>query len=229
MPDPNNSISSASEGINENWLAYATAHSDPIPEILVELEKETHQKVLQPRMMSGRLQGRFLSFLSQLMQPKTVVEIGTFTGYATLCLAEGLSENGLIHTIDCNEELERIQKRFFKKSSYSNKIISHLGKALEVLPQIEGPFDLVFIDADKENYDNYFELILPKMRKGGLILSDNVMWSGKVLYEAHSKDSSTLALKKYNQKLRDDDRVQTTLLPLRDGLTLSRVIKGLDE
>ena len=177
MPDPKNKLSTNSEGSDPNWFAYATEHSEVIPDLLIELEKETHQKVLQPRMMSGRLQGRFLSLLSHLTQAKTIVEIGTFTGYATLCLAEGLAENGVLHTIDCNEELVSIQERYFKRSIYDSRIIRHIGFALEVLPRIKGPFDIVFIDADKENYEAYFEAVLPKMRVGGLILSDNVLWS----------------------------------------------------
>ena len=224
MPDPKNNTPFTSEGINEEWFSYATNHSEQVPEILIELEKETHQKVLKPRMMSGRLQGRFLSLLSHLIAPKTIVEIGTYTGYATLSLAEGLAEDGIIHTIDHNEELVSIQKRYFKKSLFTAKIKRHLGKALELLPQIKGPYDLVFIDADKENYDAYFEEILPKMRQGGLIISDNVIWSGKVLRNADASDQATTALKKYNNKLRSDHRVQTTLIPLRDGLTLSRVL-----
>jgi len=224
MPDPKNNTPFTSEGINEEWFSYATNHSEQVPEILIELEKETHQKVLKPRMMSGRLQGRFLSLLSHLIAPKTIVEIGTYTGYATLSLAEGLAEDGIIHTIDHNEELVSIQKRYFKKSLFTAKIKRHLGKALELLPQIKGPYDLVFIDADKENYDAYFEEVLPKMRQGGLIISDNVIWSGKVLRNADACDQATTALKKYNNKLRSDHRVQTTLIPLRDGLTLSRVL-----
>lgn len=224
MPEQKNNSPCTSEGINKDWLMYATEHSDSIPKILLELEKETYQKVLHPRMMSDRLQGRLLSLLSNLIQANTIVEIGTYTGYATLSLAEGLTVNGKIHTIDCNEELVSIQERFFKKSELSKKIIRHLGKALEVLPKIEGPYDLVFIDADKENYFTYFETIIYKMRKGGLIISDNVIWSGKVILEANPKDNKTIAMKKYNKKLMEDNRVQTTLLPFRDGLTLSRVL-----
>jgi len=224
MPDQKNNSTLITEGHDPNWFAYATDHSEQIPELLIALEKETHQKVLQPRMMSGRLQGRFLSLLANLIQAQTIVEIGTYTGYATLCLAEGLAENGVIHTIDSNEELVSFQERYFKKSTYSNKIKRHLGKALDILPQIKGPFDLVFIDADKENYSAYFEAVIPKMHVGGLILSDNVLWSGKVLHEADPKDLSTIALKKYNTKLKEDKRVQTILLPFRDGLTLSRVV-----
>lgn len=224
MLDQKNKTPFPSEGIDEDWFSYATSHSEQVPEILIELEKETHQKVLQPRMMSGRLQGRFLSLLSHLIAPKTVVEIGTYTGYATISLAEGLTSNGTIHTIDHNEELVSIQKRYFNKSPFTSNIKSHLGKAMDVLPQIKGPYDLVFIDADKENYDAYFEEVLPKMRKGGLIISDNVIWNGKVLRNADPNDRATAALKKYNDKLKSDHRVQTTLIPLRDGLTLSRVL-----
>ncbi|MDA8643988.1 O-methyltransferase [Flavobacteriaceae bacterium] len=209
--------------IQEEWIAYALSHSDSVPEILVKLEKETHQKVLQPRMLSGPLQGRLLSLFSTLLQPKKILEIGTFTGYATLSLAEGLHEDGELHTIDWNEELVFLQQKYFLKSRYRKNIYAHLGNALEVVPKIEGPFDLVFIDADKINYDTYFEQVLPKTRSGGLIISDNVMWSGKVLHKAKTKDKSTLALQLYNEKLKKDPRVKTVLLPFRDGLTLSWV------
>lgn len=222
MPDLKNKFTS--EGINEEWFDYATTHSEVIPQLLLNLEKETHQKILQPRMMSGRLQGRLLSLLSHMARPECILEVGTFTGYATLCLAEGLKDKGIIHTIDCNEELIGIQKRYFKQSPYAEKIKQHHGFALEILPQLQGPFDLVFIDADKENYIQYFDLILPKMRKGGLLISDNVMWSGKVLHPAEPKDHTTQALKSFNKKLSEDKRVQTVLLPLRDGITLSRVL-----
>lgn len=208
---------------HEAWIAYALAHSEEIPPLLLSLEKETHQKVLQPRMLSGPLQGRLLSLFSQLIQPKKILEIGTFTGYASLCLAEGLQKEGELHTVDANEELVYLQNKYFSKSAYADNIHCHLGKALDLLPKIKGPFDLVFIDADKVNYDAYFEQVLPKMRKGGLIISDNVMWSGKVLHKADPKDESTLALQAYNNKLKTDSRVKTVLLPFRDGLTLSWV------
>src|SRR6056300_369427 len=209
--------------IQEEWIAYALSHSDSVPEILVKLEKETHQKVLQPRMLSGPLQGRLLSLFATLLQPKKILEIGTFTGYATLSLGEGLHEDGELHPIDWNEELVFLQQKYFLKSRYRKNIYAHLGNALEVVPKIEGPFDLVFIDADKINYDTYFEQVLPKTRSGGLIISDNVMWSGKVLHKAKTKDKSTLALQLYNEKLKKDPRVKTVLLPFRDGLTLSWV------
>jgi len=205
------------------WWEYAFAHSTAVPELLVELERETHQKVLQPRMLSGPLQGRFLSLMAKLLQPEKILEIGTFTGYATLCLAEGLTQNGTIYTVDCNEELVYLQQKYFQQSPKARQIKPLLGAALTVIPNLDGPFDLVYLDADKINYDHYFEMILPKMRKGGLILSDNVLWDGKVLEEATPKDAVTKALQAYNQKLKNDPRVDSVILPLRDGLTLSWV------
>ena len=209
---------------NENWNNYAILNSDSVPNLLLELEKETYQKVLQPRMLSGSLQGRLLSLFSNIIRPKTILEIGTYTGYSTICLAEGLSKNGKIHTIDNNEELVTIQNKFFKKSGFEKKIFFYLGNAVEIIPKLKGPFELVFIDADKINYEKYFDFVIPKMSKGGLIISDNVMWSGKVLDEFDSMDESTVALKKYNKKLKNDPRVKTTILPFRDGLSLSWVI-----
>ena len=209
---------------NENWNNYALLNSDSVPNLLLELEKETHQKVLQPRMLSGSLQGRLLSLFSNIIRPKTILEIGTYTGYSTICLAEGLSKNGKTHTIDNNEELVTIQNKYFKKSGFEKKIFFYLGNAVEIIPKLKGPFELVFIDADKINYEKYFDFVIPKMSKGGLIISDNVMWSGKVLDEFDSIDESTVALKKYNKKLKNDPRVKTTILPIRDGLSLSWVI-----
>ena len=209
---------------NENWNNYALLNSDSVPNLLLELEKETHQKVLQPRMLSGSLQGRLLSLFSNIIRPKTILEIGTYTGYSTICLAEGLSKNGKIHTIDNNEELVTIQNKYFKKSGFKKKIFFYLGNAVEIIPKLKGPFELVFIDADKINYEKYFDFVIPKMSKGGLIISDNVMWSGKVLDEFDSIDENTVALKKYNKKLKNDPRVKTTILPFRDGLSLSWVI-----
>ncbi|MEK9613033.1 MAG: O-methyltransferase [Flavobacteriaceae bacterium] len=222
MQDPKTSSPFPNE-ISEKWFQYALQHSETIPPLLMDLERVTYQKVLQPRMLSGPLQGRFLSLLSHLVKPKKVLEIGTFTGYATLCLAEGMDPKGILHTIDCNEELTYIQKEFFEKSVYIQNIKTHLGNALQIIPKLSGPFDLVFIDADKVNYDRYFELILPKMTKGGLLISDNVLWSGKVLGDPNPKDHSTKALQSYNSKLQSDPRVKSVLLPIRDGLTLSWV------
>ncbi len=203
---------------------YATQHSEDEPVLLQELTKKTFLNVLQPRMLSRHFQGRLLSLLSKLIQPKTILEIGTYTGYATLCLAEGLQTNGTLHTIDVNEELQDLQREFFERSGKGNQIIQHLGQALDIIPSLNTKFDLVFIDADKKNYANYFDLVIEKMNQGGIILSDNVLWSGKVIEEIKQNDKQTQALMAYNQKIKNDPRVETLLLPIRDGLTVSRVI-----
>lgn len=210
--------------ISEDLENYIEQHSQNEPELLVQLNKETYQKVLLPRMLSGHFQGRVLSMLSKLIHPKNILEVGTYTGYSALCLCEGMQENGVLHTIDIKEELVDFQRKYFDKSIWGNQIIQHLGEALAIIPTIDTKFDLVFIDADKENYINYFNLIVPKMNIGGIILSDNVLWSGKVLEELHPKDMETKVLIEYNQLLKNDSRVETVLLPIRDGLTLSRVI-----
>ena len=175
-------------------------------------------------MLSGHFQGRVLSILSKLIRPKSILEIGTYTGYAALCLAEGLVENGTLDTIDINEELFDFQRKYFDQSEWKDQIHQHLGNALEIIPTLNKKFDLVFIDADKENYINYFQMIVPLMNKGGVILSDNVLWSGKILETIKANDKSTKILLKYNQLLKDDPRVETVLLPIRDGLTVSRVL-----
>lgn len=210
--------------ISEDLENYVAFHSENEPELLARLNKETHQKILQPRMLSGHFQGRVLSMLSKLMQPNAILEIGTYTGYATLCLAEGLAQKGTIDTIDNNEELFDFQQKYFEESPWKSQIQQHLGNALEIIPTLDKKFDLVFIDADKENYIAYFNLIVPMMRKGGVILSDNVLWSGKVLEEVKPNDKSTKVLLEYNQLLKNDPRVETVLLPIRDGLTVSRVV-----
>lgn len=174
-------------------------------------------------MLSGYYQGRMLSMISKLINPKHILEIGTYTGYATLCLAEGLANDGTVDTIDINEELVSIQNKYFERSDYRDNIRQHLGMALDIIPTLDKKFDLVFIDADKANYANYFDVVLPKMNPGGVILSDNVLWSGKVLAEAKPNDKSTVALKAYNEKINNDSRVETVLLPIRDGLTITRV------
>ena len=203
---------------------YIEQHSEKEPELLAALNKETYQKILLPRMLSGHFQGRVLSMLSKLIRPVNILEIGTYTGYSALCLCEGMQENGQLHTIDIKEELVDFQRKHFDKSPWGNQIVQHLGEALDIIPKLDLKFDLVFIDADKENYLNYFELIVPKMNKGGIILSDNVLWSGKVLEPLNPKDISTKILLKYNQLLKDDPRVETVLLPIRDGLTVSRIL-----
>lgn len=210
--------------ISEELENYIVSHSENEPELLTKLNRETHQKILQPRMLSGHFQGRVLSMLSKIISPKHILEIGTYTGYATLCLAEGLAINGTIDTIDINEELYDFQQKYFVASDYKNQIVQHLGNALDIIPNLNKKFDLVFIDADKQNYINYFNLIVPMMNKGGIILSDNVLWSGKILDEVKANDKSTKVLLEYNQLLKDDVRVETVLLPIRDGLTVSRVI-----
>jgi len=210
--------------ISDELDDYVTQHSENEPELLAALNKETYQKILLPRMLSGHFQGRVLSMLSKLIRPKSILEIGTYTGYATLCLCEGLQENGTVHTIDINEELVDFQRKYFDKSPWGNQITQHLGDALEIIPNLNTKFDLVFVDADKENYISYFNMIVPMMEKGGIILSDNVLWSGKVLEPVHPKDKSTKELLEYNQLLKEDPRVETVLLPIRDGLTVSRIV-----
>lgn len=202
---------------------YVVEHSQQEPQILKELSRETWQKVLNPRMLSGAYQGRLLSILSKLINPKHILEIGTYTGYSALCLAEGLQKEGTIITLDKNEELETLQNKYFEKSGYRNQIVQKVGNALEIIPTISEKFDLVFIDADKSNYSNYFHLIIDKMNPGGIILSDNVLWSGKVIEELDPKDNDTKELLAYNKLLNTDDRIETVLLPIRDGLTISRV------
>jgi predicted O-methyltransferase YrrM len=210
--------------ISQELEDYIEQHSENEPELLAALNKETYQKILLPRMLSGHFQGRVLSMLSKLIRPVNILEIGTFTGYAALCLCEGMQENGQLHTIDIKEELVDFQRKYFDKSPWGNQIVQHLGEAISILPTLDMKFDLVFIDADKENYINYFELILPKMNKGGIVLSDNVLWSGKVLEPLQKNDLSTKILLEYNELLKNDARVETVLLPIRDGLTVSRVL-----
>ncbi|AVR44056.1 methyltransferase [Christiangramia fulva] len=201
---------------------YIEKYSEKEPELLAALNRETNQKILQPRMLSGHYQGRVLSLLSKLKAPKSILEIGTYTGYSALCLAEGLQEGGILHTIDINEELYDFQKKYFKKSKFGEQIKQHIGDATSIIPQLEGKFDLVFIDADKPNYPKYFDLIIGKMNPGGLILSDNVLWSGKVVEKVEAEDESTQAILKYNKLLADDTRLETVIFPIRDGLSLSR-------
>jgi predicted O-methyltransferase YrrM len=210
--------------ISEELENYVASHSQNEPQLLKDLDIETHQKIMQPRMLSGHFQGRVLSMLSKIIHPKHILEIGTYTGYAALCLAEGLQKNGTLDTIDSNEELVEIQEKYFGLSDYSTQIISHLGDALTIIPKLNKKFDLVFIDADKENYINYYQMIVPMMHKGGIILSDNVLWSGKVLGELDPKDTSTKVLLEYNKLINEDNRVETVLLPIRDGLTITKII-----
>ena len=207
--------------ISEKLDGYVVRHSEDEPALLKALTRETYQKILQPRMLSGHYQGRVLSVLSKLIRPKVILEIGTFTGYSALCLAEGLSLDGVLHTIDINEELVDFQRTYFDKSDYGSQIIQHLGPALDIIPTLDTHFDLVFMDADKPNYINYFNQIIDKLNPGGVILSDNVLWSGKVIEALEPNDLSTKIVLEYNKLLKEDARIETVLLPIRDGLTVS--------
>lgn len=211
------------EFINKDIQDYVESNSQLEPDILKELNRETHLKVLNPRMLSGSYQGRLLSLISKILKPKKVLEIGTYTGYSALCIAEGLDKNGVIDTIDINEELQEIQKRFFDKSRYRNQINQHIGNALDVIPKINKRFDLVFLDADKENYINYFHLVIDKIHSGGILISDNVLWSGKVA-DKGSSDLITQNLREFNNLVNNDKRLETLILPVRDGLSICRKI-----
>lgn len=206
---------------NEKLDEYLINHSEKEPEILSDLNRETNLKVLQPRMISGTYQGRLLSMISKIINPKKILEIGTFTGYSTLCLAEGLDKNGQIHTVDINEELYDLQRKYFKKSSFNSNITQHLGNALEIIPKLDHDFDLIFLDADKINYPKYLDILIVRLKKGGVLLSDNVLWDGKVLNEISQKDKSTKAIVEYNKMLNNRIDMDSVILPIRDGITLS--------
>lgn len=206
--------------INDDLLRYAELHSDAEPELLQKINRDTQANVLMPRMLSGHLQGRVLAMISKMVRPKTILEIGTYTGYSALCLAEGLTDDGKLITIDINEELESKVRDNFKLSGLSEKIEYLIGNALELIPSISQSLDLVFIDADKINYVNYYDLVFEKLSAGGIILADNVLWSGKVLSEKPDKD--TRAIIEFNRKVRQDRRVETVVLPIRDGITIIR-------
>ncbi len=202
---------------------YSINHTEKESELLTELNRETWANVMTPRMLSGHLQGRALSMFSKMLMPTNIIEIGTYTGYSALCLAEGLKETGILHTIDIEEEYTSVANRYFKRSDYSEKIIQHIGNAVDIIPKIKAKFQIAFIDADKENYSTYFDLIIDKMEIGGYVIADNVLWSGKVTKEEHDKE--TEALHKYNKKVLAETRVETILLPIRDGLMMSRKVK----
>ncbi|MBX2972016.1 MAG: O-methyltransferase [Flavobacteriales bacterium] len=201
---------------------YAASHSAQEPPYLTELAAETGSSTELPQMLSGHVQGRFLSLLSHLVRPKLALEIGTFTGYSALCIAEGLAPNGILHTIDIFNPVAAIADRYFRKAGLTDRIRQHIAPALEVIPRIEGRFDLVFIDADKSNYTRYFDLVVDRMAPGGLIIADNVLWSGKVLEPDASHDADTRNLIAYAERVNTDPRVESVLLPLRDGLLVSR-------
>lgn len=202
---------------------YCEEHSQPEPELLKKLNRETHLKVMQARMLSGHLQGRILSMISKMVRPKTILEIGTYTGYSALCLAEGLANHGILHTIDNNPERETLVNRYINEAGFEGKIIAHVGDAAQLIPELPGEFDLVFIDADKSNYSLYFDLVIDRMPSGSIILSDNVLWSGKVVESVNQKDTDTIALLEFNRKVSRDPRVEVVILPIRDGLSVARV------
>ncbi len=208
--------------LDEKISAYAEDHTTEESKALHELNRETNAKVLNPRMLSGHLQGRVLSMISHMIKPRLVLEIGTYTGYSAICLSEGLMEGGMIHTIDINDELGEIVKKHITAASVSHKIKTYTGNALDIIPTISETFDLVFIDADKINYSNYYDLVFNKLKQEGFILADNVLWSGKVLEDRTKMDPDTLAIDDFNKKVMGDKRVENVILPIRDGLMLVR-------
>lgn len=201
---------------------YVCNHTENEPSLLYELNRTTHLNVLRPRMLSGHYQGRVLSMLSHMIRPKNVLEIGTYTGYSALCFAEGVQEGGKVITIDINEELEDLVCEYISKSDYSEIVDFRVGDAMEIIPTLQEEFDLVFIDADKQNYSAYYDLVFDKVKKGGYIIADNVLWSGKVVEDYETTDRDTQLLKDFNKKIQNDDRVQNILFPIRDGLMIAR-------
>ena len=213
------------EFLSKKIEQYARNHTQKENIVLAELNRETWAKVLVPRMLSGHLQGRALSMFSKMIRPKYILEIGTYTGYSAICLSEGLQEGGKLHTIDINEELKSMSSNYFIKAGISNNVVQYVGNALEIIPNIKYEFDLIFIDADKENYINYFEIVIEKMPIGGFIIADNVLWSGKVVGEVKDKDQETKAIKEFNSLVQTSERVENILMPIRDGLMICQKIK----
>ncbi len=210
------------EFIEKNLADYCENHTSPESDLLSFLNRDTHLKVVSPRMLSGHLQGRFLSFISKLQKPQLIVEIGTYTGYSALCLAEGLAESGKLISIDVNEETSLFAQSFIDKSVYKHQIELVLADAKAFIPTITKPIDLVFIDADKKNYLAYYQLIIEKLNTGGIIIADNVLWSGKITMPESEMDRETLALHEFNKAIQKDTRVENMLLPIRDGLMVIR-------
>ena len=204
---------------------YAEAHTTEENPVLKELNRETNAKILQPRMLSGHLQGRLLSMVSNMIRPKQILEIGTYTGYSAICLAEGLQPQGMLHTVEVNEELAEMIQAYFAKADMADKIRLYIGDAAEIIPQINETFDLIFIDADKESYSKYYDLTFKMLRKGGFIIADNVLWSGNVLQDTELMDADTRAIVAFNEKVQNDDRVENVLLPVRDGLMIVRKLR----
>ena len=207
--------------INEKIQNYAELFSSEEPGILAELNRETYVNHLFPRMLSGHHQGRFLSMISKMLNPKRILEIGTYTGYSALCLAEGLAEDGILHTIELNNENEDIIRKYIKKTGNTNRIILHFGEALNIIPEIDETFDIAFLDADKESYIEYFNLVIDKIRPGGIILADNVLWDGKVL-DQKSKDKESVGIRMFNDHIKNDTRIDHILLTIRDGIMIIR-------
>ena len=211
------------EFIDTKLAAYAENHTTPESELIAKLNRDTYANVLAPRMLSGHLQGRLLSLFSKMIRPKAILEIGTYTGYAALCLAEGLDKEGVLHTIDINEELETRITRFFKESDYKDNITLHIGNALDIIPNLKEEFQLVFIDADKDNYINYYKLLIDRLPNGAIIMADNVLWSGKVIdHKQLAEDKDTQTLDEFNKMVQQDPRVENILLPVRDGIMVAR-------
>ncbi len=213
------------EFIDPGLLEYCENHTSGEDSLLLKITRETRAKVLMPRMISGHLQGKMLELFTKMINPKTILEIGTYTGYSGICMARGLSNEGKLITVDINDELETMVRGFFEESGLADQIDYRLGNALEIIPELPGPFDLVFIDADKFNYDKYFDLVIDKVSSGGIILADNVLWSGKILVEDGKKiDKDTQAILDFNAKIQVDPRVENVLLPIRDGVMMARKI-----
>ena len=208
--------------LDQAIFQYCEQYSEAPEQVLYELERETHLKTLAPQMLSGPLQGQLLRMLSQLQQPQNVLEIGTFTGYATICLAQGLAPDGILHTIEVNPELEYLIRKYLNKAGLEEQVQLHIGDALEVVPTLPGPFDLVFIDAGKQYYRDYYGMVIDKVASGGLIIADNVLWSGKVATDKRETDEDTKQLHAFNLMLKNDEQVESLLLPIRDGLLLAR-------
>jgi len=209
------------EIINREVQKYAESFSSKEPEVLSKLNRETYVNHLFPRMLSGHLQGRFLSMLSQIINPSRVLEIGTYTGYSAICLAEGLAPGGVLHTVEINNENEDVIRKYLKQTKNTDKVILHFGDAFEIIPEMNEIFDLVFLDANKEKYIEYFDLVIEKIRSGGIILVDNVLWDGKVLDDS-AKDKESIGIRKFNNYINDDHRIEHVLLTMRDGIMIIR-------
>ena len=208
--------------IDDTILNYSISKSEKESKLLNDLYRETYLKVLNPRMISGHYQGRILSLISKIISPKKILEIGTYTGYSAICLCEGMDKDGVLHTIDNNKELVEIQNKYFKKANLKDKIVQHSGDAKKIIPSIDEEFDIVFIDADKESYPEYYDLIINKVRSGGIIIADNILWSGKILEKVEKDDQATKSIIEFNNKIIEDNRVKNIILPIRDGLNIVR-------